>query len=75
MNKIEAFCKCVDVVKPLFAIGCICAIELVALSQGIDGVALAASIAGISGLGGYYFKILRDKSSIERLKRREEEVS
>lgn len=37
----------------IMAILAICAIELVALKQGIDGVLLAGAVAAIAGLGGF----------------------
>jgi len=38
------------------AIICITIVEIYALSQGIDGVALSTSIGIIAGLGGYALK-------------------
>ena len=43
---------------PLVAIVVIGALEAFALSKGINGVALTASIATISGIGGYKVKDL-----------------
>jgi len=40
-------------IKTICAIGGIVLLECVALSQGIDGIALAAVIAVLAGLGGY----------------------
>lgn len=39
--------------KWFWSVVMITAIELYALSQGIDGIALAAVIGGLAGLGGY----------------------
>lgn len=46
---------------PIIAILSIVALEMYALSQGINGVLLAGSIAVIAGLGGYTTKTLKDK--------------
>ena len=40
----------------IIAILCITALEIVAISQGLDGALLAGSIAIIAGLGGYAVK-------------------
>ena len=37
-----------------YAITCITAIEIVALTQGINGTLLAVVTAFVAGLGGYY---------------------
>jgi len=46
---------------PLVAIIAICALEIYALSQGINGVTLAGAVAVIAGLGGYGASKLRPK--------------
>lgn len=46
MEQAKALKACVSMV-------CITALEIYALSQGIDGVALAATVGVIAGLGGY----------------------
>lgn len=61
MGKIDNCCKLLTAVKPIFAMVGIVAIELVALSNGIDGVALSACIAALAGLGGYYLIPIREK--------------
>lgn len=40
----------------ILAILCITALEIVAITQGIDGALLAGAIAIIAGLGGYAVK-------------------
>lgn len=50
-------------ITPIVAIVAVVILELVALSQGINGVMLAGSIAVISGLGGYTVKAAKDKIS------------
>ena len=42
---------------PIIAIIVIGALEAYALSKGLDGVALSASIGIIAGLGGYAIKV------------------
>ncbi len=39
--------------KAIVAMACITTMELYALSQGINGVALTAVIGALAGLGGY----------------------
>ena len=41
-------------IKALAAIASITVIECYALSLGVNGVALAATIGGLAGLGGYF---------------------
>lgn len=56
--------KIVNIIKaltPTLAIVIIAALEAIALSKGIDGVALAAAIALIAGLGGYKAKDIISK--------------
>jgi len=43
------------------AMVCISAIEIYALSQSIDGVALSACIAILAGLGGYSAKAMLNR--------------
>ena len=43
------------------AISAITALEILALSKGIDGTILAAVIASIAGLGGYKIRVLSEK--------------
>lgn len=43
----------IHILIPLIAIGAIAAMQIFALSRGIDGVLLTASIAVIAGIGGY----------------------
>jgi len=45
----------------IVAILCITALEVVALTQGVDGAVFGVVIAAIAGLGGYEIKVLRDK--------------
>ena len=40
-------------IKACVAMVCVTALEIYALSRGIDGTALAAAVAVIAGLGGY----------------------
>jgi len=42
-----------DILIPVVSILCITGTELFALSQGVNGIALTASIAAVSGLGGF----------------------
>ena len=46
---------------PILAIVVIGGLEALALSQGINGVLLAGSIAAIAGIGGYKVKSSVDK--------------
>jgi hypothetical protein len=46
---------------PIVAILVIGALMAYALSQGIDGLALAGSVAIIAGLGGFTAKSIKDK--------------
>ena len=48
-------------VTPIIAILCITGLEVVALTQGIDGAIFGIAIAAIAGLGGYEVKVWRDK--------------
>jgi len=47
-------------IKTVCAMGGIVLLECVALSQGIDGTALAAVIAVLAGLGGYTLAKAKD---------------
>ena len=42
-----------NTIKACVAMGCVTIIEVYAISQGIDGTALAAVVAALTGLGGY----------------------
>lgn len=68
-DKSDDCIRLIDACKPVVAILGIVTVELYALSKGINGVALSASIACISGLGGYYLKIMREKIDERRCKR------
>lgn len=46
---------------PIIAMGCITALESVALIKGIDGAVFGIVIAALAGLGGYQLKMFRDK--------------
>lgn len=48
-------------VTPVIAILCITALEIVAITQGINGAIFGVAVAAIAGLGGYEIKVLRDK--------------
>lgn len=48
-------------IAPILAILCITALEVVAITQGVNGAVLGIVIAAIAGLGGYEIKVLRDK--------------
>ena len=43
------------------AIGAITAIEMAALSMGLNGMLLTLSVAAIAGLGGYEINAVKDK--------------
>jgi hypothetical protein len=47
--------------KAILAIICITALEIVALTQGINGAYLSISVGAIAGLGGYSLNQLRLK--------------
>lgn len=47
---------------PCVAIACIAAVEVFALSQGIDGALLGVAIAAIAGLGGYELRAFIEKN-------------
>lgn len=49
-------------VTVIIAILCITALEVVALTQGIDGAIFGVAIAAIAGLGGYEIKAVIDKA-------------
>ena len=53
----------VHLLTPLLAIFCIVAIEIIALTKGIDGTALAGASALIAGLGGYQVHLIKQKLS------------
>jgi len=46
-------------IATIVAILCITALEIIAITQGINGTLLAGSIAIIAGLGGYAVKVKR----------------
>ncbi len=46
---------------PILAILCITAIEVVAISQGINGAMMGIAVAAIAGLGGWEAKVIKDK--------------
>ena len=48
-------------ITPILAILCVTAIEVVAISQGINGALIGISIAAIAGLGGWEAKVIKDK--------------
>lgn len=48
-------------ITPIIAILCITALEIVAITQGVNGAILGIVVAAIAGLGGYELKVLRDK--------------
>lgn len=41
-----------NTIKALFAMGCITTLEIAAMYMGMNGVALAAAVAVLAGLGG-----------------------
>jgi len=49
------------IIVPIVAILAIVAIEVYALSQGINGITMSLSIGAVAGLGGYEMKALREK--------------
>jgi len=51
----------ITAITPLISILAIVALEIYAISQGLNGVLLAGSIAVIAGLGGYEAKVVKDK--------------
>uniref|UniRef100_A0A6M3JXP9 Uncharacterized protein n=1 Tax=viral metagenome TaxID=1070528 RepID=A0A6M3JXP9_9ZZZZ len=48
-------------VTPIIAILCITALEVVAITQGVNGATFGLVVAAIAGLGGWEAKVLRDK--------------
>ena len=46
---------------PMLAILCITALEIVAISQGVNGATFGLALAAIAGLGGWEAKVLKDK--------------
>lgn len=46
---------------PILAILCITTIEVVAISQGINGALIGIAIAALAGLGGWEAKVIKDK--------------
>ena len=46
---------------PILAILCITALEVVAISQGINGATVGIVIAALAGLGGWQAKNIKDK--------------
>ncbi|MBA7554471.1 hypothetical protein ES705_47092 [subsurface metagenome] len=53
-------------ITPIIAILAIAALEIVAMTQGINGVLLAGSVAVIAGLGGWTAKKVKDTKSEKR---------
>ena len=49
-----------NTIKVVVAMICITALEMVAMSQGINGVMLSLTIAALAGLGGYEVKNVKD---------------
>ncbi|NVM22280.1 MAG: hypothetical protein HWN68_10935 [Desulfobacterales bacterium] len=49
------------ILTPVIAMLCITGLEVVALTNGINGAIFGVAIAAIAGLGGYEIKVLRDK--------------
>jgi len=54
----KTYTRCITTVAAIMAI---VIIELKAISMGIDGVMLGATIAALAGLGGYELKAFREK--------------
>lgn len=48
-------------VTVIIAILCITALEIVAISQGIDGATFGLALVAIAGLGGWEAKVIKDK--------------
>ena len=48
-------------VTPIIAILCITALEIVAITQGINGATFGLVVAAVAGLGGWQAKMLKDK--------------
>ncbi len=48
-------------ITPILAILCITALEVVAITQGVNGAVLGLVIAAIAGLGGWQAKNIKDK--------------
>jgi len=48
-------------VTPIIAILCIAGLEIVAITQGIDGATFGLVIAAIAGLAGWEAKVVKDK--------------
>lgn len=46
---------------PVIAMLCITGLEIVALTQGVNGAIFGIVIAAIAGLGGYEVKVLKNK--------------
>jgi len=57
---------------PIVAMGCITALEVVALCKGVDGAVFGIVIAALAGLGGYEIKVLKDKRKGGKNAKREE---
>ena len=55
--------KILKSLTPCLAILSIAGLEFYAISQGINGVLLAGSIAAISGIGGYQIKKITEKKN------------
>jgi len=47
-------------IKALFAMGCITALETIALLSGINGVMLAGAVGALAGIAGYEIKVWRN---------------
>ena len=50
----------------LFAISAIAGIEIIALSKGLNGTALAAALAGVGAIAGYVLKAFLEKIKIKK---------
>lgn len=48
-------------ITPILAILCITALEIVAITQGVNGATFGLVIAALAGLGGWQAKNIKDK--------------
>jgi len=48
-------------ILPIVAIICIAALEVIAITQGIDGATFGLVVAAIAGLAGWQAKNIKDK--------------
>ena len=48
-------------ITPVIAILCITALEIVAITQGVNGATFGLAIAAVAGLGGWEAKMIKDK--------------